>query len=183
MLISEIKRMTIPSEPILVSIDGIDGSGKTTLADFLVKCIGCSVIHLDEYIDENQGAYVEFMRSTELQRAILETKKRSYCVLVEGICVLQVLEVIDLKPDCRIYIKKLRWGHYWNYGKIYEGAMTLKEKLSLQEESIRKFGELEGNSPIQEGEIALSGLMRNIISYHWNYRPEEKADIVFGNHR
>lgn len=176
----EIKKRMIATGPVLVSIDGVDGSGKTMVADYMVEQIGCGVIHLDEHIDENRGAYVGFIHSDELKSAILEAKKTSRCVFVEGVCVLQVLENIGLQPDCKIYVKKLKWGQYWIDGNIYDGAMTLEEKLSLEERGIREFADLEGD-PLQEGDIALSGLMRDVITYHWTYRPDENADIVFGN--
>lgn len=45
-----------------IGIDGVDGSGKTTLAKNLAEQLDVPLISLDDYLDEKRDGYLDHLR-------------------------------------------------------------------------------------------------------------------------
>jgi hypothetical protein len=165
----------------LLAIDGVDGCGKTTLSDSLAPTLDCAVLHLDDFVEKNRGGFLDFFDFEKLGAEIQTGTDQYDCLIIEGVCVLEVLNHVGVKPDLHIYIKKLKLGFLWHdEDGIYGDADSFEEKIIVEEERNRKWSEIM-KEPATEDEIAVSGLRRDIISYHWSFRPDERADVVFGN--
>ena len=79
-------------ERILIGIDGPTLSGKTTLAEFLQTRLAAALLSVDCYVDRHKRAYVKFVRSADLEHAIKESFDKTGVVIVEGVCLLDILE-------------------------------------------------------------------------------------------
>jgi len=161
----------------LIAVDGMDGVGKTTLSKKLGAALSARVVHLDDFIQQNEeGLYVKFIELEPLGQAIMRVTSSAPCVIVEGVCVLAVLDQLGVLPGFHVYVKELKFGRLWQHkDKLYGSAATLDEKLAQEDELNQKFAELE---PEVEG-LAPDNLRRDLIRYHWRYRPDEHANVVF----
>ena len=90
--------------PILIGIDGLDGSGKSGLAAWLSWQLEMPAIHLDVYIVPDTGP-VKF-RTDHLAGAVDARLKTARPAIVEGILLLDVLAGIGRRPDFLIYVEK-----------------------------------------------------------------------------
>lgn len=98
--ISDLVNCLASSSQGLLAIDGFYGAGKSTLARGLVTQLGVPSIHLDDYLIRNRGGFVDFLRYSELSIAL-----RQRPVLVEGVCMLGVLERLGIMPDVLVYVQ------------------------------------------------------------------------------
>lgn len=166
----------------VLAIDGIDGSGKTTLSEALAPKFGCAVLHLDNFVEKKMGGFLDYIDYKKLSAEIQTANGDFDCVVIEGVCVLEVLDQIQVKPDLHIYIKEMTMGFGWHKkSHIYGDAESSEEKIALEEERNRLWSEMETTrETATHDDHAISGLRQDIIKYHWRFRPDEKADIVFG---
>ena len=81
------------------AIDGYHGVGKTTLARELAPLLGMSPIHLDDFLVPGQGGFVACLRDAELSRVLRQSP-----VVVEGVCMLAVMERLGIAPLAHIYV-------------------------------------------------------------------------------
>lgn len=120
--IEHLKRDSIASElrskikkSIVVGIDGVGGSGKSNLADYLAGELIINSVHLDAFLDFNKGYYVKALRFDFLAPYIaLQKAKGSF--IIEGCCLLDVAKRLNLKIDYLIYCKAIdSFTGQWKY--------------------------------------------------------------------
>jgi hypothetical protein len=75
--------------PLLITIDGSDGVGKSSLASWLAWQLGAPAIHLDLYLV--RGSDPLRWRSDDLR-------------VIEGILILDALDKIGRRPDFLMYV-------------------------------------------------------------------------------
>lgn len=141
----------------VIGIDGIDGVGKTPLARGLQKAIGGTVISLDDFIEKNQGGYVRFLKLSELGHALAGSERP---VIVEGVCLLAVLEQMPVQLALLIYVKRIGDHGVWYDKTKYDPEEPVEEILAkYYHGGITQFRE-------------------EIIRYHAEYRPSQRATII-----
>jgi hypothetical protein len=168
----------------LISIDGVDGSGKSYLSEFLVKEKGYSYIDIDaDYLIPNDGKYIEFIRYSVLKADVIKLLSSKRIIVIDGICILKILENIDLEPDIKVYVKKLIFGE-WRDGRLFDYSCKIEDVLAVKRKEAQEF---ENNAAFIEGrEPAIlnnseENMQDEIIRYHFAYQPENNADIIFEN--
>jgi hypothetical protein len=85
----------------LIGVDGAPGAGKTTVARYLAKALGAVCVHVDSFLTEGQGTYVLSIDYVALRQAISQERRTA---VVEGLCLLAVLDRLSLKPDFLVYV-------------------------------------------------------------------------------
>lgn len=163
-----------------IAIDGNDGVGKTTLALALQTAIGGTVVSIDEFVVENRGGYVPYLRSSEIKAALDQGMRPA---IVEGVCVLAALECVSHQPDVLIYVERVDGDGYWHDedtcdpSEPVDGLIT---RLAQEVAAIDWFDvEQAGEPPPKENNPGLTPLREEVIRYHARYRPSRRADIVF----
>lgn len=151
----------------LVAVDGAHGSGKSHLAGELGALLEMEVVHLDDFVARNQREYVQHIDFSSVSAALAV----GGALIVEGICVLQILDRLGMEPDAFVYVKRVAHG-YWLDEDHFDPQMPIEDHLAGIRESIRPLAEMLGES----GEL---GLAEEVIRYHAEYRPHERATIVF----
>jgi hypothetical protein len=89
--------VTVPEG--LVAIDGYLGVGKSTLATEIADLLGMRCVHLDDFLLPGRQEFVRFLHWPELARALANRP-----VLVEGVCLLEVLGRLDVRADMLVYV-------------------------------------------------------------------------------
>lgn len=87
--------------PGIVGIDGGLGAGKTTLAKRLSAQQRCTCLHLDAFLAQGRAAFQPSIDYGRLRSAIAASQGM---VIVEGLCLLAVLERIGIVPDYLIFV-------------------------------------------------------------------------------
>ena len=93
--------------PLLIGVDGRDGSGKSSLASWLAWQFGTPAIYLDTFLDSPEAERLTW-RTDDLRR-VLDTRlqpSNPRPLIVEGICLLAVLKATGRVPDFLIFIAK-----------------------------------------------------------------------------
>jgi len=152
--------------PLVVGIDGVNGSGKSTLAVNISKEITGRIINVDDYVEKNKGEYLSRVAYQTLQKAVNQFVSASEpIIIIEGVCLLNVLEKIKIQPDILVYIKRIGSYGFWIDDKLCDSEIPLEDALQFisRAETVHGVGNLD----------------REIAVYHRNYSPLEKADFIF----
>ena len=173
-----IDRLSIRDQcPAMLAIDGALGSGKTTLAEALVDSIGGRIVHLDDYVTPDSGAYVANIRQDDLL-ATLSPGQRP--IVVEGVCILHALAMIDTSPDALIYVKHVGSNGIWLDEEECDAPGSPATIIADLDAQVRAFESAVADlgRPDPQG---LTWLRQEVIWYHHEYGPHSKAEIVFRN--
>lgn len=147
----------------LIAIDGFHASGKTTLAKQLSDRYELPIVSADNYLNRNQGSYFNQLRLLEIASSISQSPQ---CIF-EGICALQILDAINIKPDLLIYVKRMAlWG--W----ADEDHLERPDSRATQQQTVDLV-------PLESLQIAIGGLREEVVTYHLNYQPHLVANYVF----
>ncbi|MFP3984343.1 MAG: NB-ARC domain-containing protein [Desulfurivibrionaceae bacterium] len=157
-LVSALKNKLLNSKGI-VSIDGVDGVGKTTLSAKIAKELCLSTIELDDFVQENKGGYVNYIDYDRLLDKIISNK----FAVIEGICVLQVLNKIQIQPDVSVYIKEIDIYGFCNGQIKYFPPYQSADEVINDRKS-------KGFSVEYEADV---------IRYHYSFKPHENSDFIF----
>lgn len=163
----------------IIGIDGNDGVGKSTLAKELGEVIGAAVFSIDDFVANNLGSYIPNLRAKELQAAVSSASRP---LIVEGVCLLNALEVADLKPDLLIYLKRMsNYGHWYDQDEcdpVEEEDALIQRLSNLALEFSRLDASLSGKPEDEVRASGLTPLREEIIRYHSRFRPSRNAHIA-----
>lgn len=140
------------SEPLIIGIDGICGSGKTTLSRYIITKLNIETVHLDDLLVEKRDTFVEALNYDYLQKKIAHRKK---ALIIEGCCLLDVLIKVNISSDILIYCKEIsRDTNIWHYGTNFDEYVRSSQ---------------DNHKP---------GLEKELLEYHKRMRPWERADVI-----
>ena len=162
----------------ILSIDGKDGSGKTYLSDSLSKTLNLIHINLDEFIVKKKDKYIAFINYEKLDLAIKDALIKNDIVIVDGVCVLSVLQKLKIIPKYSIYVKKTNNRGCWLDEHYFDLESSPEVVFKKDKEEIREFSKLINQKYIDDED---DGLFQEIINYHFDFKPHIKADIIFEN--
>lgn len=148
-----------PSAGALIGVDGAYGSGKSTLAEGVARQLGAIHVKVDQYTENNGKPYLQQLRYDDLRRALDEARAQKKPVIVDGVCLLGVLEQLGMSPNALVYVMKMDESGYW------------PDKNTCDPERI------DLTSPLLQP--AGAALARDVAMYHQKHDPASKADHVF----
>src|SRR5215831_4866876 len=93
-------------QPRIIGVDGSLGVGKTSLARKIAKQLHCVCLHLDSFLIVGQGSFMPSLRYERLHSAIAREKKM---LVIEGICLMAVLERLSVAPDYLVFVDAGPW--------------------------------------------------------------------------
>lgn len=150
-----------------IAVDGTNGAGKSTVSADLANELGFAHINLDEYLDKNKGGFLEYLQYDDVKKDLLNLDG----LVLDGICLLKVLDTIDMSVDVLVYVKRMRHG-LWADESECEIDCEIEEFIAKEKEIIQL---IERTEELPE----TLGLAEEIIRYHAEYEPYIKADITY----
>lgn len=91
-------------EPMLIGIDGVDGSGKSAAASWLSWQLGIHAVHLDLYLVPDSEPLG--WRDDDLCRVLEAQTALQRPVIVEGVLLLRALRKVRRVPDFLVFVEK-----------------------------------------------------------------------------
>jgi hypothetical protein len=95
-LLDDLSRM----RPRIIGVDGELGAGKTTLAMRIAERLNCRHIHVDSFLIKGRSSFLPSIRYERLAQALCGPAP----VVIEGICLLAVLERLSVSADWLIFV-------------------------------------------------------------------------------
>ncbi|MGH6894606.1 MAG: hypothetical protein ACREEP_20360 [Dongiaceae bacterium] len=173
----------VPDDARIITFDGFNGVGKSTLARHLATKLNVPILELDDFLNRQQDRFLEALDFPQLSSEVggaLDTYNR---VIVEGCLVEAALERVDQRSNFRFYVMQTtrmrsnpddEWVR--EHDILYGDASTETVIAELQEVARRakQLPEEFGGG----GSGDLPNLERENILYHRARRPHDRADII-----
>jgi hypothetical protein len=101
-LLDHVKKALTPNRlPLLIAIDGADGIGKSSLASWLAWQLGMPAIQLDLYLTSLHP--IQWL-TEDLKRVVDRRLDREGPLIVDGVLVLDALDLIGRKPALVVFV-------------------------------------------------------------------------------
>ena len=179
-IIQRIGILTTEKKLQLISVDGLSGSGKSFLSNKIVEINNYTYIDIDgDYLIPNDGLFIDFIKYEKLKADIFELVSNGERVVIDGICILKVLDRIGFKPDIRVYVKRIH-SQQWRDGKYLDYSTNIEDALSAKRDEPQEF---ENNAAYIEGREIIDSsredMTHETFRYHYLYHPDIISDLVF----
>ena len=119
------------------------------------------------YLEKNKGGFLEYLKYSDL----INDLSISDGFIIDGVCLLKVLDTIDMPVDVLVYVKRMRHG-LWADESECEIEGDIEAYLIKERETVQL---IAGSEELPE----TLGLAEEIIRYHSKFLPQSKADIVY----
>jgi hypothetical protein len=167
-------------KPCRIGIDGIDGVGKSEISAIVASELGIPVIGLDDYVEKNRGGYVPYIDYAAVTTLVADSPS----FIIEGVCLLEVLERLGVRLDCLIYIKRMSSG-IWADEDECEFPNGIEEAIRQSRRNTELMLEFEARQegrPYTPDATDEPGLGEEIMRYHAKHSPHASADITYCKH-
>jgi adenylate kinase family enzyme len=99
---SKLSKLLVDLPPVIIGIDGLSGSGKTSYGRFLSYFYNVTLIESDAFVT---GCILKQEYDFEcIKRSINERLRHQRPVIIEGICIVDLLSKMDMKPNYLIRV-------------------------------------------------------------------------------
>lgn len=166
----------------IIGIDGVDGSGKTYLANGIAGTLKLPVVSVDDFVEKERGNYVEYVRYAELEAAFGDAREG---VIVEGICLLDVLDRLRVSAACLVYVKRCDSDGLWyddgDYDDPSGSAETVIARIAKHCAAIAELESrlVKRRRDRDSAESSITPLRAELLRYHYRVRPQERANHVY----
>lgn len=164
----------------LVGIDGVEEAGKSHLAERLARDLSASVVDVDAHVEDYRREHLTRERLAPLAQAIALAPPP---VIVEGVCLLRVVETLGLHLAALVYVKRIGPLGVWydeaacDSGLAPDALVERERAASLAIAETEAF--LAGGDEIKSIAARLSPRSEAVLRYHAEHRPAHRAHFVF----
>jgi uridine kinase len=128
-----VERLGPTRTPMLIGIDGRDGSGKSSCGAWLSWQLNMPCIHLDPYTkDRFKGWHIDHLR-----HAIESRLEGKMPIIVEGCLLLRALAQIERKPDYLVFVENSCYPGSAFLNRVIEEYFTQAEPQKIADFSMR----------------------------------------------
>lgn len=170
----------VPATAKLVSIDGLDGVGKSTIAEALADRSGATLLQLDTYLEQDQNRYLEALDLVAFRERAVQSDK----VIVEGCLVQAALARAGLASDFSIYVVRTTQMHaqpdaeWTDEPDLLFSDKEAEEQIAEEVEFVRRWAGFFSESDFPSASCEISGLRQELIRYHASMCPHLRADLI-----
>ncbi len=125
----------------------------------MVERLGGTVVDVDDHLDKETGHYVDALRLDDLRAALNANLSSRGPLFITGVCLFDVLTKAGLVLDLVVYVER----------RSPADLCCDLDVLDCEED-----GDLS-----RLDEPYFNDLARELGSYHWNFKPHSRADVVF----
>lgn len=154
------------SPTAVIAIDGLNGAGKSWIAERIASKFGWKLIKCDDFIKCGQLPYPNVLDLHALRQALDQQSGKT--TVVDSVCLKSILKAIGISAAHHIYVRKRNPDRSLVRSEFYE-AFNPAEMIASAKEICCAMGDEE---PVLDLELVI---------YHRDYRPLESASIVFEN--
>ncbi len=168
--LAAVLRTRLSNRRTVIGIDGAPASGKSTVAEAVAPMLNATVFSIDNFLNRHEGRYFECLRLEELKNQIGVAQR---AMIVEGICLLKVLEAISVQHDQLVYVKRMDggWSDEEECDVTGDPEGRIAELLARQQDFDRAAGfQVSDELPTAWAEV---------IRYHAKYRPQDRATMEY----
>lgn len=111
-------RLRFLPRPARVGVEGFSGSGKSKLSQDLGGDLKAGVIHTDNFVTvgDESLSYPDRLDYKRIATDIEDAGSTKSLILVEGICLRDVLRRLNLSVDFFVYVKRIAGNGLWHDG-------------------------------------------------------------------
>jgi len=151
----------------IIAVEGAPHSGKTTFAGSLGPELSADIFHVDAFVRAlGELPYPELVDCVGLGRKIATSAEEGRTVIVEGICLREVLGRAGVVPDFVVYVR--------NRGNEIDHV-----SVDLQSSELESFEREYHRESLELGVITDLTLALENARYHSRYRPVAQADYIY----
>ncbi|MCR4377625.1 MAG: hypothetical protein NUV50_05970 [Rhodospirillales bacterium] len=173
----------IPQEAQIITFDGFDGVGKTSIAECVSRCLEIPHFNLDKFLKEDQNEFFNAIKFDELSNAMASACNDRGRIIVDGCMLTKVLKKINYESSFSIYLMHTTRMHLEDeldscrkYEILY-GDKSAEELISEREDVAQRAA--QSSSPFFGGGSGeIPALERELIHYHRELRPHDSADLI-----
>ncbi len=172
----------------LITFDGFDDVGKSTLADRLAEEINAKPVHLDDFVDHDQVKFFDALNYAGILNAIQKARKDRLTVIIEGCLIDAVMSKIGFSSYFRFYVltgKRSKSDHSdecLDESDSLFGDKTAAELIAekeLKEKSIAENVSMLLIGPADSKNAdEVCPLKKELIEYHCEFRPQFRAHVL-----
>lgn len=180
-LIQTLKQNLETTRPLILAIDGMCGSGKTTLAEYLSSVFDSAIIHMDNFFLPFErktkerllepGGNIDYERFTEIALPALE-KREPFSYMAYNCQTAAYDRKMEI-PSCALIIVEGSYSLHKRFGHYYDFSLFLN--VSSQEQLHRLEARCQNEAKFTRFKTEWIP-MENI--YHEAQSVRERADLI-----
>ncbi len=137
-------------------------------------------------LKQNTGLYLEVFEFDNLKIAITKALDSGKNILIEGICLNEVLQNISTESGFKVYIKELGILEEWYWDKYLDETKTAEEifveDVKELEDDILEDSNSDGeNKILADDDLSKQrkGVFYDLVRYPREYKPQDNSDLIF----